>query len=195
MATYDALAASVLQQQPRAGSTRVVCVDGPACSGKSSFAAALAAALRCPVVHMDDLYPGWDGLAAAVPRLVDWVLEPLEEGTAAGYLRWDWERGEYAERHEVPPAPALVVEGCGSGSRAAARFAALLVWVEAPREVRLRRAAERDGAGFLPHWERWARQERAVFAAERTRERAALHVDGVATALHAGVGFERVLVR
>jgi hypothetical protein len=31
---------------------------------------------------------------------------------------------------------------------------------------------ERDGATYAPHWARWAAQERAHFAADRTRERA-----------------------
>ncbi len=42
----------------------------------------------------------------------------------------------------------------------------------------MRRGVERDGEAFRPHWERWARQEEAMFDAERTKERARLIVDG-----------------
>ena len=41
----------------------------------------------------------------------------------------------------------------------------------------MRRGIERDGEAFRPHWQRWARQEDALFAADRTRQRADLVVD------------------
>ncbi|MBA3907794.1 MAG: hypothetical protein H0X35_14075 [Pseudonocardiales bacterium] len=38
--------------------------------------------------------------------------------------------------------------------------------------MRYRRAIERDGATYASHWDRWATQEWAHFAADRTRDRA-----------------------
>jgi hypothetical protein len=125
---------------------------------------------------MDDIFPGWDGLAEATPLLVEWVLEPLAKDLPARYRRFEWHAMEYAEWNEVPPTEALVVEGVGSGARPT--HLSCLVWIEAPRELRMRRGIERDGEAFRPHWERWARQENAMFRAERTRERADLVVDG-----------------
>ncbi|HSK28322.1 MAG TPA: hypothetical protein VK894_15550, partial [Jiangellales bacterium] len=77
----------------------------------------------------------------------------------------------------VPDSPFLVVEGVGSGCRAAAAYLSLLVWVEAPAAVRRERALARDGDRFRPHWDGWARQEEALLAHERTAERADLVVD------------------
>lgn len=173
-----ALAEHVLAAPARAGATRVVAVDGPSGSGKTTLAGRLATLLEAPVVHLDDLYPGWDGLAEAVPRLVEWVLEPLHRGEAARYRRYDWVEGAYAEWHEVPSAPALVVEGCASGSLAAAPYLSLLVWVEAPHDLRMQRGIARDGEAYRPHWERWARQEDELYRTQRTRERADARVDG-----------------
>jgi uridine kinase len=157
----------------------VVAVDGPSGSGKTTLATALAHALAtdgipAPVLRLDDVYPGWDGLDDAVPRLLEWVLEPLAAGRPARYRRFDWPSGEYAEWHDVPTAgaAALVVEGVSSGARACAPYLSLLLWVEAPRDVRFARGVERDGEAYRPHWERWARQEDAHFAREHTRERA-----------------------
>ncbi|HEU4676488.1 MAG TPA: uridine kinase [Motilibacteraceae bacterium] len=172
------LADRVLAAPPRAGATRVVAVDGPSGSGKTTLAGRLAALLGGPVVHLDDLYPGWDGLADAVPRLVEWVLEPLGRGEPARYRRYDWVEGVYAEWHEVPTAPVLVVEGCASGSLAAAPYLSLLVWVEAPHDLRMERGIARDGEAYRPHWERWARQEDELYRTQRTRERADVRVDG-----------------
>jgi uridine kinase len=163
-----------LRQAPqRVGATRVLAVDGPSGSGKTVLADRLSGVLDgAPVVHMDDLYPGWDGLEDAVPRLVEWVLAPLARGEPARYRRYDWARGEYAEWCEVPAADVIVVEGVGSGAAACAPYLSLLVWVEADRDVRFARGIERDGETYRPHWLRWARMVHAQCPAAATRERA-----------------------
>jgi uridine kinase len=167
------VAALLARRPPSAGGTRVVAVDGPSGSGKTALAAGLSDVLGgAPVVRMDDLYPGWDGLEDSVPRLVEWVLEPLARAEPARYRRWDWAGGAYAETHEVAGSDVLVVEGVGCGARACAPYLSLLVWVEAPHDVRFSRSMERDGEAYRPHWQRWARQEAAHFATEGTRDRA-----------------------
>ena len=130
--------------------------------------------LAAPVVRLDDIYPGWDGLDDAVPRLAEWVLDPLARGGQARYRRYDWVASRYAEWHEVPAAAVVIVEGCGSGARACAPRLSLLLWVEAPIDVRMARGLARDGDTYRPHWQRWAGQEAAHFAREGTRGRADL---------------------
>lgn len=165
------------RRTPRAGGTHLVAVDGPSGAGKTTFAARLADALHSvAVVHMDDLYPGWDGLADAVPRLVEWVVEPLLGGRPARYRRFDWDRQRYAEWHEVPDAPVVVVEGVGSAARAVAAALSVTVWVDADPEVRMARGIARDGETYRPHWQRWAVQEQQHFAADATAERADVSV-------------------
>lgn len=171
------LAARVRDGPARAGGCRVVAIDGRAGAGKSTLARRLAALLPAPVLPMDDLYPGWDGLAAAVPALVADVLEPLSAGRPPTYRRWDWAADGWGGPVTLPWRPYLVVEGVGSGARRAAPYLSLLVWAEAPDDVRKERALARDGDGFRPHWDRWARQEEDLLGVERTRERADLVVD------------------
>lgn len=177
-ATPSGLAARVRSAVPRCGTTRLVCVDGPSGSGKTTFAGHLSAALDCPVLHLDDVYPGWDGLADAVPLLHDGVVAPLCAGRPGAYRRWDWERSTFAGTVDVGRPPVLVVEGVSSGAQVIAAHAVLLVWVEAPRDERFRRGIARDGEAYRPHWERWAAQEDAHFAAEGTRARADVRLDG-----------------
>jgi uridine kinase len=175
------LAGRVRAAPPRCGATRLVCVDGPSGSGKTTLARALKAALDAPVLHLDDLYPGWDGLAASVPLLRDGVVAPLLAGRDATHpavglapLRAP------GDTVVVGRPPVLVLDGVGSGARPIAAHAVLLVWVEAPRDERFRRGIARDGETYRPHWERWAAQEAAHFAAEGTRARADVVVDGTA---------------
>jgi cytidylate kinase len=73
--------------------------------------------------------------------------------------------------------PLLVLEGVGSSVGPAGDHAAVRVWVEAEREVRFTRGIDRDGEAYRPHWERWARQEEALFAADGTRGRADVVLD------------------
>ena len=81
----------------------------------------------------------------------------------------------------MPVTDHLVVEGCGAARRAADPVAVLRVWVEAPSDVRLARGLARDGEAMRAEWLTWMRAEDAHFAAEATRERADVLVDGCAS--------------
>ncbi|MCR6033701.1 4-amino-4-deoxy-L-arabinose transferase [Nocardioides sp. zg-579] len=159
------------------GGGRLVCIDGPAGSGKTTLAGRVAALADAAVVHLDDLYDGWDGLPRVGEQLATLLL-PLARGEAGRYRRHDWDTGGWAETVVVAPAPLLVLEGVGAGSAAYAALATVLVWVEAPPALRLARGLGRDGHDAEPHWRRWTVAEAAHFAADRTRERADLLVDG-----------------
>jgi uridine kinase len=159
---------------PVAGSTVVVAVDGRSGSGKTVLGTAVAEALACPVVHLDEIYPGWDGLVAGVELVTRHVLEPVARGEQAAYPRWDWMRSRPGRTVPVDAATHLVLEGCGALVPPAAAYAAVRVWVEAPTEVRKERALSRDGETYAPHWERWAAQEDAVYAGSRPWESADL---------------------
>ncbi len=159
------------------GAGRLLCIDGPAGSGKTTLADGVAAIdPGAVVVHMDDLYDGWDGLPRVEEQLAS-LLEPMSRGEAGSYRRYDWIAGRYAETVSVRPCELVVLEGVGSG---AARFAPLvtaLAWVEAPPAVRLRRGIDRDGEALRGPWERWQAAEAAWFAGDATRARADLVVD------------------
>jgi hypothetical protein len=174
------LASRVRAAPARCGATRLVCIDGPSAAGKTDLAQRLAGFLDGPpVVHMDDLYDGWDGLEAGVERLGTEVVEPLRRGEPGGYHRYDWHAGRYGSYVELGRPELLVVEGVGAGTAAGA--ASLTVWVEAPERLRHQRGMARDGGAYRPYWERWAAQERAHIAAAGTRGRADVEVDGAAT--------------
>lgn len=164
--------------------TVIVGIDGRAGSGKTTIAGAVARALDdCPVVHMDDIYPGWDGLAASIPILVADVLEPIAAGRPARFRRWDWAADAPGAVCEIPAPATLVIEGVGSGARATVPYIDIPVWIDAPALVRKQRALARDGEIFAAHWDRWRDQEELLFTDDPVWQRAAVILDGTATDL------------
>ncbi|MFC0626909.1 uridine kinase family protein [Kribbella deserti] len=192
--TYGRLLDQVLASPPALGATRLICIDGPAGSGKTTVAGRLAQTaegrgLRVQVVHMDDLYAGWDGAEQGFALLRDHVLARLAKGLEGRYRRYDWQAGAYAEVHLVPATvELLIVEGVTSANRGVEPWPSLRIWVETGNALRLDRGIERDGEAMRDRWLEWMRWERDYFATEATRDRADLIVDG------AGPGTEAELV-
>jgi uridine kinase len=179
------LARSIASSTPTLGRSRLVCIDGPAGSGKTTLAGQLRDALQnrsgwqVQVLHMDDFYRGWTGLDDELTgRIEAQALAPLRRQLPARYQRYDWERAAFTEWHDVPVGPALILEGVGSGAIRFADSTTLLMWVEAPAEVRLARGVSRDGEPLREEWVRWMRLESAFAATNRTRERADILLDG-----------------
>lgn len=177
---------------PIARDADVLLIDGRSGSGKTRLAARVCDAWRAAgrepqLLRVEDLYPGWDGLAAG-SRDVAAAL------AAEGYRRYDWVAGRFGERVRLARLLPLVIEGCGALTRenlAAARDWASRaagaapagrtrtgvpepvirsVWLECPEPLRRARALARDGDAYAPHWERWAAQEDAHYAAVRPWE-------------------------
>lgn len=163
---------------PTLGSGRLICIDGPGGSGKTTLAAMIAELHHgACVVHMDDLYDGWSGLHDVGAQLAS-ILAPLTRGEAGTYRRYDWDAQRYAETVSVPPGPLLVLEGVGSALRSHAHLATVTVWVSVPAELRLRRGLERDGLALRDQWHQWMREEDLIFAREAVEQRADVLVDG-----------------
>lgn len=161
----EGLAAAAAGVAAASGTRLVVLVDGRSGTGKTTLGDSLADRLGAQVVHLDDVYPGWDGLRAAAEAVVTDVL-----GERSGYRRWDWAISRPTEWATVDPGQPIVVEGCGALSRGSAPLASLRVWLEADDDTRWERAIGRDGESFAREWDRWAAQEAAFIAAERPAE-------------------------
>jgi uridine kinase len=165
--------AHALSRPPTLGAGRLVCIDGLAGAGKTTLALGLAAITRAQVVHADELLEGWSGLPGLGATL-DTVLRPLAAGASSEWTRWDWHASDWAESHPLSPGGLLVVEGVGSAPACIDDLVTTLVWVEAPRDERLRRGIARDGEQMRPQWEQWLDDEAALHSRERTRDRSDL---------------------
>ncbi|MDR1294722.1 MAG: AAA family ATPase [Bifidobacteriaceae bacterium] len=151
----------------------MICIDGPMGSGKTTLAGALAREVGGAIVHMDDLYGGWDGIDRAWPRLVSSVLTPLRAGHAAAVRTFDWSAGGFTGPvTRIESGRPVIAEGCGSAPRLADGVAQLIVWVDAALPVRLARVARRDGPAQSENLRAWAVSEAVHYAREGTRDRA-----------------------
>ena len=173
------LARNAVLASDAVGGIRLVGVDGPAGSGKSTFAAELGAALGAPVVGLD-WFMVWTSLESWWPRVQDQLIAPLLRGEDARYQLRDWPADEFGdslgEWAVQPWAPVIVLEGVGSTRRETIGQLAYRVWVEAPDAVRLVRGLERDGESHRPQWDEWIRMEAEFFPRDGARDRADLIV-------------------
>jgi hypothetical protein len=162
-----------------AGQTVFIGVDGYGGSGKTTFSALAQQALPdLVVVHIDDFasptIPEWDWI-----RFNEQIVVPLLAGRVARFQRWDWGTDCGAEWHDIPTGRPVLVEGVSSTRREVDAPWALTIWVDTPRQVRLQRAADRDGAELLPVWlDVWLPSEDAYVARENPLARVDLVVSG-----------------
>ncbi|MEV0785849.1 hypothetical protein AB0I52_23375 [Streptomyces sp. NPDC050423] len=154
---------------PSCGPVRLIGVDGHAGSGKSTFAARLAAVLDdAPVLHLDDLatheeFFDW------TDRLREQVLGPLSHGAPARYEPYDWTARGFGPPRVLEPAPVVLVEGVGAGRRALRPFLAHLLWMDLPSAESWERGRRRDGPALTAFWDGWTAAEMAHFSADPSR--------------------------
>ncbi|WP_324643350.1 aminodeoxychorismate synthase component I [Pseudarthrobacter sp. LT1] len=162
----------------------IIAVDGRSGAGKTTLAVELAARLRAhhkvSLFHLEDIYPGWDGLAAGVERYVSTVLAPLSRGEAATWTSWDWENHYDGDSRVTLPAEIVIVEGVGAAAEAARPMLGAVIWAESPDDVRRTRALGRDGETYEPYWDQWAAQEEEWLGRDDVPAHADLRVQNLA---------------
>ncbi len=181
----EEIAAKVLQLVDAGKSMPIILIDGRSNSGKSTLAAAVQNIIfkdgeSAPrVVHMDDLYLGWNGLQAGADYLQRFILKPLTDSYIAQWREFDWENpGEpgfesrNGEWREFSGGTPLIIEGCGALNQQSAPLADIKVWLEVDQETRHQRWLEREGSA--EHWAEWAAQEEEFYAREKSAELANL---------------------
>jgi uridine kinase len=162
--------------------TPIVLIDGRAGSGKSTFARLLQDQVfqetrQSPkIIHMDDLYPGWEGLAQGALYIVEQILKPLKQNAKAHWQRWDWTNSVRVGTdpgngwREFDGQNLLIVEGCGAVTAQSAELADLTIWIEAPRQTRRERFEARDRGVFSNFWASWSAQEDEFYQEQRSEQ-------------------------
>jgi hypothetical protein len=171
----DELVAAILAKP---GPLRLVAVDGPGGAGQVHVRprAVRGGRRRTGGAHRrlrSCRQP--DRLVATAPRTSH---RAVARGDAAHYQRYDWPSETLAEWHTIEPAPIVIIEGVSAGRSEWAAHLSFLIWIETPREERLRRGVDRDGIAALDDWESWMAGEDAHYERDPTRERSDVVIDG-----------------
>jgi hypothetical protein len=172
---------------PPIGEVKILAIDGPAGAGKTTMSTALSRSLEdAPIVHMDELYRGWDD--ALTPRvgaiMRDQILVPLSQSKSGSYRSWDWFKEREGERRVIRSHSYLIVEGVGSAQRVMRPFATTMVWIDIPPSLGLSRVLERDRdsvqdfATFEIQMRSWQGREILHFESEETFQSVHLRFSG-----------------
>lgn len=175
------LAARLFTRQPgeQAGGVRVLAVDGRSGSGKSTIGERLAIAADAPLIHFDDLLPGWDAMEPGPELIVECVLGKLARGLDGRYPVMNWETLEYEAVRDVPWTDRLVIEGVGASSRHVRPYLASTVWVEVPLATCQYRVERRwDWPTYAPYRQQCIRHESDYIAREEPGSHADIVLDG-----------------
>jgi len=174
----EKLTIKILDQIDRGNQTPIVLIDGRAGSGKSTFADKLQQQLfregeSAPrVIHMDNIYEGWEGLSLGSDYLVRFILNPLARKETASWQDWSWVRNERSSWREFSGGTPLIIEGCGALSERSKEHAYMSLWLEASEETRRQRWLERER--HLDKFDFWAAQELDFYAREKSKSLADL---------------------
>lgn len=149
-----------------------ILIDGISGSGKTTLANLLGQR-GYQVLHLDDWYPGWDGLAAGSQ-----ITAELLAGTRTSYPQWDWDNNCVGTEVPVDLSQPWIIEGCGALTPATAPFASLRIWMELPVAEAKGRALARDGDTYAPWWQHWHDQELRHWDLNHPRSLADLRLSG-----------------
>lgn len=154
----------------------IIVIDGRAGAGKSTLALDLQNELfrsgeSMPrIIHMDDLYEGWNGLSLGAEYLQRVVLGPLLATGSSSWQEYNWGLEKRDRWREFSGGTPLIIEGCGSLNGYTSQVAHLRVWLDVSVEIRKQRWLERDGHIFDQYFGSWAAQELDFIAREKSPE-------------------------
>jgi uridine kinase len=178
LALIEKISSQVLELIDRGNQTPIVLIDGRAGSGKSTFAEALQQQLfrdgeSAPrVIHMDNIFEGWEGLALGSDYMVRFILQPLARRETASWQDWSWVKNQRSSWREFSGGTSLIVEGCGSLTERSKEHADISIWLEASEETRRERWIQRER--HLDKFDFWAAQELDFYAREKSQSLADL---------------------
>jgi uridine kinase len=161
----------------KGSSKSVIAIDGPAGAGKTTLATNLALALaqdlKVQIIHMDDLYDGWqNALGLQLSETLAQIVSSHKSGKKVKFSRYDWVKSEFKEAQDIPEADLIILEGVGSGQMATRDELAALLWIDIDHSLGLERVISRDGDSIKAQMQKWLVQQGQHFAREGTQNAA-----------------------
>jgi Ni2+-binding GTPase involved in maturation of urease and hydrogenase len=155
----------------------IIAIDGPAGAGKTTLAheiyLALASKMTVGVIHLDDLYDGWENaLGADLTKVLLYLSDQHKQQKPARINKYNWTTSSFEDSKEAPPSKLLILEGVGSGDMAIQDDLAALIWIDIDPEIGVKRVIARDGAQVADEMRKWLGTQEEYFSQHSTREKA-----------------------
>jgi uridine kinase len=153
----------------------LLAIDGPAGAGKTTFAAKLQAELSVNgtvrVIHMDDLYNGWDNaLSNPLSEILDRISTAHIAGREFVIKIFNWHTMTFDRQELITPTDYLIIEGVGAAQQIVRETGATTYWLDIEPEIGLQRVLDRDGAHIEVQMRQWQVDQEKHFARDETRE-------------------------
>jgi uridine kinase len=150
-------------------------IDGPAGAGKTTFAAKLEAELSekgtVRVIHMDDLYNGWENaLSNPLAEILDRISTAHIAGRDFVIKIFNWHTMAFDREERITPTDYLIIEGVGAAQQIVRETGAITYWLDIEPEIGLQRVLDRDGAHLEAPMRQWQVDQDKHFARDETRE-------------------------
>ncbi len=153
----------------------LLAIDGPAGAGKTTFAAKLEAELSCKgtvkVIHMDDLYNGWENaLSNALSEILDRISTAHLAGKECVIKIFNWHTMQFDREEKIELTDYLIIEGVGAAQQIVRETGATTYWLDIEPEIGLQRVLDRDGAQIEQQMRQWQVDQDKHFTRDETRE-------------------------
>jgi uridine kinase len=173
----------------------IITIDGVAGSGKTTLAQYLLDHFTqkvhssvnesknqsiIEIVHMDDLYDGWDdALGENLTAKLQEIVLAHETGSPFQTYSYDWNAYCPGPELIIAPCDLLVLEGVGAGQASIRAHVETKIWIELDPIAGLSRVINRDGAGIEEKMLEFLELQRIHFQKEGTRAAAEFHLNGL----------------
>ena len=155
----------------------VLAIDGPAGSGKSTLASEIARAFAgtydIEVIHLDELYNGWDeALSEELFQRLSQLIAAQQAGKVTELAIYDWSAASFSGTREIKAVQLLIIEGVGSSNQLLQSNLTTSIWLDIEQGIGLARVLDRDGQEIHDQMIKWQKMESEYFVRDLTRERA-----------------------
>jgi uridine kinase len=155
----------------------LIAIDGRAGAGKTTLAAhffkELSAEKTVEVIHMDDLYNGWENaLDEGLTQTLESIVNAHKNGVSIEIDIFNWQSMSFDSKRVIHPVDILILEGVGAGQKVVRDAGATLYWLDIDAEVGIQRVLNRDGNQIASQMKQWQIAQEIHFLRDKTRENA-----------------------
>ena len=155
----------------------LIAIDGRAGAGKTTLAARffdeLSVDKTVEVIHMDDLYDGWENaLDEHLTKTLESIVNAHQKKEGFEIDIFNWQSMSFDSKRQINPVDILILEGVGAGQKVVRDAGATLYWLDIDADDGIARVLKRDGNQIASQMKQWQIAQEIHFLRDMTRENA-----------------------